>query len=196
MLYFLKKYYFGVYKMTNIVSVLLANWKTALIGGVVVVSAIIVIMGALKFLFNKIKNKYLRKTLLAFSSVLLAMPATAIYFASAHISFHYYWIGYGMTAVATIITYWLYENTCLRELIQKIGTLTIGKVWSAIVEKIGGKNSKEAYEETAKTLGITGTKSNNTSETSTVRIPIGETKTIPTATNKVAQKENEEINKL
>lgn len=175
----------------NIISVFLQNWQKALVGGIVVVSAVIVIMGALKFLFNKINNKLLRKSLLAFSSVLLAMPATAIYFVSANISFDYYWIGYAMTAFATIITYWFYENTCLRDLIQKIGTLTIGRLWGMLIEKISGKNAKETYEEAVKSIGVF-----DTSETSTVRIPIGEAKPILTTASTKAQKENEEINKL
>lgn len=163
--------------MKNVFSVFLANWETALIGGVIVVSAVIVIMGALKFLFNKIKNKYLRKFLLSFSSVLLAMPATAIYFVSSGISFDYYWIGYAMTAFATIIAYWFYENTCLRELIQKIGTLTIGRLFNAFLDKVRGK-------------------SNDVEATQTVQALLGNEKPNSISTSAKEEKEVEEINKL
>jgi hypothetical protein len=92
------------------------------------VSAIIVIIGILKpFLFNKIKCKQARKSALAFTNVFLSFCATAIYFLIRDINWELYWLASLITSVACIITYWLYENTCLRNAIQKLITLAIDK---------------------------------------------------------------------
>lgn len=125
------------------IKALLQHWKQVLLGGAIIVSTVIVIMGMVKRLFNKVRNKYLRKFLLSFTSVILVLPALAVYFLAEEINFKYFWVGYGISVVATIVTYWFYENTCLRELIGKIGSLTIARLIKFIAKKIVGDTDSE-----------------------------------------------------
>ncbi len=113
--------------------VLLANWHRAAMGGIIVACSVIFLMGVLKkFVFNKVQNKLARKVLLAFGSVVMTFPITALYFVTDSINFRWYWYGCAMTALLTIVTYWLYENTGLRNLIGVIGELTVNK-WLKVI---------------------------------------------------------------
>ena len=112
----------------NTTKLVLTDWYRFLLGGIIVVCAIIVLEGILKKAFlGKVKNKLLRKVLLAMASLILVFPATALYFVSDNISFDYYWYGCVVVAILTIVGYWLYENTALREGIGFIGNKTIVK---------------------------------------------------------------------
>ena len=122
--------------MTNVtlmVQVLLHNWHRAAMGGIIVACSVIFLMGILKkFVFNRVHNKLARKILLSFCSVVLAFPITALYFVTDNINFNWYWWGCLLTAGLTIITYWLYENTGLRNLIGLIGEITVNK-WVKVI---------------------------------------------------------------
>lgn len=108
-----------------------ANYQEYLIVGAIMVSAVIVFIGILKIaLFNRIQCKLVRKVLLAFSNILFSFGATAIYFVIEHFTWQYYVHASIVVSVACILTYWLYENTCLRDLIDKIGSLTIKKFFN------------------------------------------------------------------
>lgn len=101
---------------------IVANWQNLLLGCIIVFSAVIVVMGILKkAVFNKIANKLVRKILLAFGSVILSLPFTALYDVADGIPFDYYWVDAIVNAVATVLAYWLYENTGLRNFIGYIG---------------------------------------------------------------------------
>lgn len=114
--------------------ILMANWQRAITGGIIVACAVIFIMGILKkAVLGKIKNKLLRKVVLAFSSLVLTFPATALYFIGDNISFRWYWYACALTCVLTVIVYWLYENTGLRDLIALIGQKTVGKYAAVLV---------------------------------------------------------------
>lgn len=114
-----------------------ANWQRALLGGLIVVSAVITIMGILKkAIIDRIPNKLVRKIVLAFSSVVLVFPLTALYFVGDKINFDHYWVGCALNASATIIVYWLYENTGCRNLFHKVGNITIGKLVKYIARQI------------------------------------------------------------
>jgi hypothetical protein len=52
--------------------------------------------------------------------------------------FDFYWQTSIAISVFSIVAYWLYENTCLRDLIGKVGKLTLGKVGNIIVLAIQG----------------------------------------------------------
>ncbi len=136
----------------DVLSVLFAHWGQALIGGVILVSAIIVIMGILKkAIIGKIENKLLRKVVLSFTSILLVFPCTAIYFASDKISFDYYWYACALMCVATILTYWLYENTCLRNLISVIGNKVILRYLAVLLSPLFKDEKQDVKEELAST---------------------------------------------
>lgn len=120
-------------KVFNMLEILLSNWQDAVIGGTIVTCSVIFLMGILKkFIFGKIRNKLIRKVVLAFVSVCMVFPITAIYFVSYHISFEVYWWACLGMAILTILTYWLYENTGLRNLISLIGEATVGK-WATVI---------------------------------------------------------------
>lgn len=189
--------------MTGFVNALLENWRQVLVGGAIVISAVIVIMGMIKKLFDKVPNKYLRKFLLALTSVVLVLPVSAIYFVCAGIDYQYFWGDYALLAGATIITYWLYENTCLRELIQKIGSLTLGKFFKYVTIRIQNNEDldDESLEDFAEDLQssvdkeITSSLPNLFKEQNTegrIRIPISsETKPVVLPNRSLEKEENE-----
>ena len=157
-------------RLMSIIQLILANWQRVVTGGVILVCGIIVLMGILKkILIGKISNKLLRKFALAFTSIILVFPATALYFFGDGIDFGYYWYACLLVGIGTVITYWLYENTCLRDLIALIGEKTIVKYATAIYNAIkdGKKDVKvELVEATtdlksdvSTTLAATSTKS-------------------------------------
>lgn len=134
------------------IQVALANWQRAVIGGAIVVSSLIVFLGALKsIVFDRVKNKYVRKSLLAFTSLALILPFTAIYFLIDRINFDYYWVACIILAPTVIVVYWLYENTNLRELIKKIGEKTWSSWFASFAASIVEENNKKAQEKVLST---------------------------------------------
>lgn len=128
-------------------TVALSVWERALIAGVIVVCSVITVVGFLKeALFDKIKNKNLRKSVLAFTSLAMILPVTALYFVFDRISFEYFWAACAMLAPVTILVYWVYENTQLRTLIQKIGENTFHKLFVWICDNIVTSDSKKKKE--------------------------------------------------
>lgn len=106
------------------------NLTDVLLEVLIMVSAVIVLLGVLKkFIFNKIQNKLLRKIVLSILSIALVFGAVAVNFLIEKISFDHYLIYAGFCSVATIIIYWLYENTGLRDGLHKIGSLALSKTW-------------------------------------------------------------------
>lgn len=188
-------------------STLLENWRLVLQGGIIVVSAVIVIMGMMKKLFDKIPNKLLRKFLLALTSVVVVLPVTAIYFVSRGIDYKYFWIDYALLSIATIVTYWLYENTCLRDLIHLLGSLTIGRLIKHFVgcTATDGGEDIEELQSTVKSLegavetafsGESMPIKNKSEEEPKIRIPIANTASVVVRPNRSAQKEAEELKNL
>jgi hypothetical protein len=118
----------------TVFNAMISNWQDVLMGGVILTCAIIFVMGILKtVVLGKITNKLVRKIVLAFTSLFLVFPSTALYFVSDNINFDYYWYACALVGVATIVTYWFYENTGFRNLIHLIGQKTVGK-YVAIIE--------------------------------------------------------------
>ena len=96
---------------------------------VIMVTSTIVAIGLLKpILFDKIPNKHIRKAALAFSSVAACFIAALVYFLVRGWNFDYYLIAAVALSICCILTYWLYEYTCLRNLIALIGGLVLRKV--------------------------------------------------------------------
>lgn len=130
----------------------LSYWQSTLIGGVIVVGMVIFLVGILKKIaLNKIKIKLLRKVILSFLSILLVIPLTFLWDLCKNIGFEYFWIRCAVNSFATIIVYWFYENTGIRNLLELIGQNTIKKLIQA------GTNPKneviqEIEEDTKKAL--------------------------------------------
>ena len=113
----------------NLCGLVTANLQEMLLVGAIMVSAIIVFIGVLKpVLFNRIACKALRKAALASADVVFSFAAVAVYFALYHFPFTYYVHTSVALTVACIVAYWLYENTSLRTLIDKLGSLALKKV--------------------------------------------------------------------
>jgi peptidoglycan/LPS O-acetylase OafA/YrhL len=134
-------------EMSVMAKFLFLNWHRALMGGIIVTCSVIFLMGILKkFVFNRVQNKLGRKVLLYFCSIVLVFPITALYFLSDGISFTWYWWGCLLSAMLMILTYSLYENTGLRNIIDLIGGLVVNKwlkvFYEAFVSKIESKALK------------------------------------------------------
>lgn len=112
--------YFGAHSTDIIVSV------------VIMVSAIIVVIGFLKpILFDRIKNKELRKAALAASNIVSSFICAFVYFVTEGWNFKYYVLASLALAVACIITYYVYETIPgMRKLIGGLGTAAISKVFN------------------------------------------------------------------
>jgi hypothetical protein len=133
------------------VKVGLDNAEKLWVVGAIMVSAIIFLVGTLKyFAFDKIKNKDLRKSVVAFSNIALSFGATSLYFLIEHINWRWYWVGAVITSITCIVIYWFYENSHLRELIHKIGSFAIDKfayLAKVILAKLVAKTDKSVEQE-------------------------------------------------
>lgn len=119
--------------MEKVFLYILANLQDFVLGGFIVACVTIAIMGILKkVVFNRITNKLARKSALAFSSVIVVLPVTAFSLVGNEIGLQHFWCIYAANAVLTVFTYWLYENTGLRDLIGFTGN-TILKKYATIV---------------------------------------------------------------
>jgi hypothetical protein len=93
----------------------------------------------------------LRKFALAFSTILFSFAATAGYFLVEHIEdWEFYLHSSVGVSLLCIITYWLYENTCLRDLFDKIGSATIRKFVKIATMFFDDKDKKEIEAEVDK----------------------------------------------
>lgn len=119
---------------------------------VIMVSAIIVAIGLLKpVLFNKIKSKQLRKATLAFSNVALCfLSIFFVYIANHWWDFKYYVAVSTALSIACIVTYWFYENTCLRNLIATIGKIALRKLGNVAIVAINSTDIEEIKTEAKK----------------------------------------------
>lgn len=138
----------------------LSNWEDLLAGGVVVMSVVIFLMGCLKKIaINRIKHDLLRKIILAWSSVLLTLPLTAASVVANGFDWNYFWTIYAGNSIQTILVYWLYENTALRDGLAWFGKSTLGRfIGAASGSKDLASVNYEVNQE-AKTLVAKATKS-------------------------------------
>ena len=113
------------------------NFKEVNTAGVLMVSALIVLIGCLKpFVFNKITNKDLRGVLLSLSNVIGAFITVAVTFFVKKINFDYYWFTASVFCKFSVFVYWLYENTKARAGIHKLGKYVLTNVGKVIVNKV------------------------------------------------------------
>lgn len=128
------------------------NFHNIVVYSVIMVSAIIVLIGLLKpVLFNKIKSKPVRKVALAFSNVALCFVAIfVVYIVNHWWDFKYYFATSITLCIACILTYWLYENTCLRNLIATIGKIALRKFGNVALIAISTSEFEEIKSEAKK----------------------------------------------
>lgn len=101
--------------------------------GVCMVSAIIVAIGILKYLFklDNIKCDWLRSITLSALSVIACFVSTAIMFWSKGISFEYYLISSSIISAVTTLVYHTYAKWGLKNFVHFIGGKTLGKLFGA-----------------------------------------------------------------
>ncbi len=139
-------------QITNIFALFMSNFTENVLTGVTMVSAIIVFIGLMKpLLFDKIQFKPLRKAAIALSCVASCFIATAVTFWAYGIAFSYYLHASAAVFVFTVIVYWFYENTCLRNLLKKIGTIVLSKIYKT-ASNILSKNDVEAVKAEVKAV--------------------------------------------
>ena len=128
----------------------ISNGQVLLVGGAIVVGAVIFLIGVMKKLFlDKIPNKLVRKMVLSFLSLILVFPATIVTLIYNGVDMQYLWVLYGINAVSTIVVYWFYENTGMRNLFALIGKNTVFKLLSAMFShKDKNETAKEIVEDT------------------------------------------------
>lgn len=113
------------------------NFKEVTTVGVIMVSAMIVLIGCLKpFIFDKIPNKDVRGVLLSLSNIVGAFATVAITFLIRNVSFENYWIVSTAFCICSVFVYWLYENTRARAGIHKLGKYVLTKVGRYITNKV------------------------------------------------------------
>jgi FtsH-binding integral membrane protein len=132
----------------NIIALFMSNFTENVLTGVIMVSAIIVFIGLLKpLLFDRIKFKPLRKAAIAFSSAACCFIATAFTFWLKSIDFSYYLYATAAVFAFMVIVYWFYENTCFRNLIKKIGTIVLTKLYNSLLAIMNKKDAQEIKQE-------------------------------------------------
>ena len=106
----------------SLVDYLLSNWQTVLMGGVFTVSIVVFILGCLKpFIKRWVSNSTVRKVIFAWSSVALNIPATALSIWFEDLSSEHFWTFVVINTVGTILVYFVYENTALRDALHWLG---------------------------------------------------------------------------
>lgn len=137
--------------MLGLLELIKNNYHECIVVGAIMVSAIIVFIGIMKpLLFNKITCKPLRKVLLAFSDVFFSFVATFIYFVLKGWTFENYLVASVGVTLSCIVAYWFYENTCLRDLIDKIGSIVVKKAINILLVMFTEDEKSEIEKEIKK----------------------------------------------
>lgn len=146
---------------------ILSNWQTVLIGGVCAVSIVIFILGCIKPLIKRwIPNSTLRKVIFAWTSVLLNVPATALSFWIEGLPSEHFWPLMVINAIGTILVYFVYENTALRNALHWFGRKIVTILFKQYVTPAQTKQEikKEVEELLANpSVSITGAKTKSAS---------------------------------
>lgn len=120
-------------RIVNAFDLFRANIVEYFLSGVVIVSLIIVFIGMIKpFVFDRIKHKQVRKVALFGTDMGASLLSTAIYFGIEKIPFTNYWVGAISICLFSTLVYALYENTCLKEGVHKLGSMAIKKILNII----------------------------------------------------------------
>ena len=109
-----------------------ANHYDIIVAIAIMVSAIIVFIGFLKAVwFDRIRNKEIRRAVLALANIVCCFAAAFGYFLKNGWDFKYYPIAGVALTLTSIITYYIYETVPgARRFIGGIGRSAIGKVFN------------------------------------------------------------------
>lgn len=130
-----------------------ANYQEIIVCGLIMVSAVIVAIGLLKpLIFNKIKNKNLRGSAIAFTNVAACFLTVFVRFLIDGVGFEFYVLTATLLSCLSVIVYHLYEYTRLRNLIGLIGNITLRKIAKLSVFALT-EEDVEAVKAEAKKVG-------------------------------------------
>ena len=130
----------------------LGNWQDVVLTVAIIVCSVIVAIGSMKTpVFNKIKNKLVRKIVLSFASLVMILPVTAVYFLIGGYSFDIYWYSVYALMPIQVVVYWLYENTGLRNGINKIGSFCFRKIFVRFCATVVDDDNKATREKLVST---------------------------------------------
>lgn len=136
----------------KVLSIYGANYQDIIVCGMIMVSAIIVAIGLLKpLIFNKIKNKHIRGSALAFTNVAACYLTVLVHFLISGTDFEFYVLAATSLSIMCIVTYWLYENTRLRNLIGLLGRIALRKVAKLSVFALTNEDVEAVKAELKKT---------------------------------------------
>lgn len=109
---------------------LMSDIQDLFVGGVIVVGVVIVLMGALKSLkpIKTIKNDTFRKVLLAWLSIILTVGLTTLSVYLNEFKEDHFWALCIVNSIGTVLIYWVYENTAVRNFVEWVGKHTIIKL--------------------------------------------------------------------
>ena len=117
-----------------VVDYILSNWQTVLIGGACAVSVVVFILGCIKPLIKRwIPNTTVCKVIFAWLSVILNIPATAMSLWVEGLPTEHFWTLMVINAIGTILVYFVYENTALRNAMHWLGKKIITILFSQYV---------------------------------------------------------------
>lgn len=123
------------------------NWQDVVLFAAIIVCSVIAMVGSIKpFISKKITNKLVRKIVLSVMSLVLVLPFTAFIFLVNKYSFDIYWYCVFALMLIEIIVYWLYENTGLRNGINKLGSFCFRKIFVSICASVVDSDNKATRE--------------------------------------------------
>ena len=155
----------------KVMPIFTAHYNDIIVIGFIMVSAIIVAIGLLKpILFNKIENKLIRRVSLALASVVACFATVLVYFLINDYGLMYYTESAIALTVMCIVTYWLYEFTCLRELIGIVGKIALKKVANLAFIAVTKDDINEIKTEAKKVANELKTQTQNTLKKATNEI--------------------------
>lgn len=119
----------------------------------IMVSVIIAVIGFFKpFIFNRIRNKKLRKGALAIANMALSFTSSFLYFAAEGWNLKYYVLASVALWLTCIITYYLYETVpYVRDFIGGLGTKAIRKLFNVALLALSN-DDPEAVKTEVKTV--------------------------------------------
>lgn len=130
---------------------ILSDWQTLLIGGACAVSIVVFILGCIKpFIKRWVSNSTLRKVIFAWLSVLLNVPATAVSVWLDQLPTDHFWVVVVINIASTILVYFVYENTALRNALHWLGKKIVTLLFSQYVDP--GQTKAEIRKEVEELL--------------------------------------------
>lgn len=130
----------------TVVDYILSNWQTVLMGGACAVSIVVFVLGCIKPLIKRwVGNSTLRKVIFAWLSVLFNIPATAVSLWIEGFPQEHFWTLMVINTIGTILVYFVYENTALRNGLHWLGKKIITILFSQYVSPAQAK--KEVHNE-------------------------------------------------